>query len=472
MNKQVSPQAAVAEAANVAETFARFAHDLDVGAIPDRVVQRAKLHILDASGIGLASTTYDFAQHAANGIAALAGEGDCPVIGMSLRLPIRDAVHLNGVLVHGLDFDDTHSGAVTHLTASIWPTVLAVAHRESASGAEALTAYLAGVECGARIGAAAQGGFHTKGFHPTGVVGTFASTIAAGWLMDLSETQLRQAQGIALSMASGSLEFLADGAGTKRMHPGWAGACAITAAAMAKQGFTGPAAPYEGRYGLFSSYMPDDASVDLAGIGATLGEAWEMENVAFKPFPACHLAHACIDAALALKREHGFGVDDIEAIVARVGAGPVPVICEPEAEKRRPTTAYEAQFSVHYMIAAALRRGRFTLAELDAEALNDPSIQALAAKVSYEVNPDSAYPRYYDGEVDIRFADGRMLKHLEAKNRGSDGNPLTADDIVDKFLGNATRAVSRRRAERVRAAVIALDTALDLDDLADALSLA
>src|SRR5690606_22658369 len=158
----------------------RFADALTPEQVPAAVLQRAKLHILDALGIGLASTTFDFAQHAANGVAALAGPGDLPVIGMALRLPLRDSVHLNGTLIHGLDFDDTHSGAVTHITASVWPTVLALALKEGADGRRALTAYLAGVETAARIGIAARGAFHAKGFHPTGLVGAFGCALAAG----------------------------------------------------------------------------------------------------------------------------------------------------------------------------------------------------------------------------------------------------------------------------------------------------
>jgi 2-methylcitrate dehydratase PrpD len=471
MNQPISPRAAdlAAEAGPIAARFASFAGRLAPEAIPAEVVGRAKLHLLDATGIALASTTYDFAQHTANAFSGLAGAGEAPVFGMALRLPLRDAVHLNGVLAHGLDFDDTHSGAVTHLTASLWPTVFGVALREGASGEEALAAYLAGIECGARIGIAAKGGFHAKGFHPTGLVGAFACAIAAGWLMDLSEPQLGHAQGIVLSMASGSLEFLADGAWTKRMHPGWAGVAGITAAALAKQGFVGPGAPYEGRYGLFNAYTAD--GIDLAGIADGLGERWEMANVAFKPFPACHFNHAFIDAALALRRQ-GVRPDEIASITARIGAGPVPVVCEPEAQKKRPGGAYEAQFSVHYVVAAALQRGRFTLAELDGDALSDPAILALADKVGYEVNPASAYPRYYDGEVVATLQDGCEVRHLEAMNRGSDGNPIPPADIVAKFHDNAARAVSRRRARRIHDAVMALDRAIDLDDLADAVALA
>src|SRR3546814_543713 len=187
-----------------------------------------------------------------------------------------------------------------------------------ASGAEALSAYLVAVETSSRIGMAVKGGFHRKGHHPTGLVGAFGCTLAAGYLGDLSEKQMASAQGIVLSMGSGNQEFLTDGAWTKRMHPGWAGVSAITAAALAKQGFFGPKQAYEGRYGLFNLHLGADDKADLAVCTAGLGEVWELMNVAFKPYPACHFNHAFADAALALKNEHGLTAEDIESVTARI----------------------------------------------------------------------------------------------------------------------------------------------------------
>ncbi|MEM9683174.1 MAG: MmgE/PrpD family protein, partial [Pseudomonadota bacterium] len=146
--------------------------------------------------------------------------------------------------------------------------------------------------------------------------------------------------------------------------------------------------------------------------------------------------------------------------------------CEPEADKRRPRNAYEAQFSVHYIIAAALTRGRFTLDELDPSAFTDPDILALCDRIDYAVDPDTNYPRYYSGEVVVRTRDGREIRHREAHNRGSDANPLSRSDIEKKYWANATRAVGRDRAQRVLDEVMALDTADDLDALDDALCLA
>lgn len=479
MNTVIKPsklQAATAEAGTISERLAAFAGGLDADAIPKEVIERAKLHILDCSGIGLASTTYDFGHRMANAMHGLGGDGEFPVIGMPMRLPLRDSVHLNGTLIHGLDFDDTHGGGVIHASTSALPTVLGAALANGASGLDALAAYLVGVETSARIGMSVNGNFHRAGHHPTGLVGAFGCTLAAGRLGDLSVGQIAHAQGIVLSMAGGSLEFLSDGAWTKRQHPGWAGVCGITAAGMAKQGFVGPMEAYEGRYGLFKLHLAEhigaNADYDLAACTAGLGESWELFNVAFKPYPACHFNHAFADAAIALRDQHGIRPDDVESATALIGEGQVQVVCEPEADKRRPKNSYEAQFSVHYIIAAALTRGRFTLDELDASAFTDPEILSLCDRITFATDADTNYPRYYSGEVVLRTKDGRELRHREAHNRGSDANPLSASDIEAKYWSNATRAVGNDRAQRVLDAVMELDTADDLLALDDALCLA
>jgi 2-methylcitrate dehydratase PrpD len=465
---QVEAFAAAASDTTISRALAQFAAGLRYEDIPATVIERAKLHVLDCLGIGLASSGFEFGQRTINALTGLAGEGPYPVLGTPLGLPLRDALLANGTLIHGLDFDDTHSGGVIHASASAVPVMLGVGQREGASGRDALAAYLVGVEASSRIGQAAKNGFHLRGFHPTGLVGAFGATLAAGRLSGMNTAQLAHAQGIVLSMASGSLEFLEDGAWTKRMHPGWAASSAATACALARSGFVGPKRAYEGRFGLFNAYVGAQHPSDPALCTAALGETWEMLNVAMKPFPACHFNHAFADAALELRRKHAFALDDIAGITARIGAGQTQVVCEPQASKRRPQNAYDAQFSVHYIIATALVRGRFTLTELDEEALADPRVLALTQKTGYEIDPDSAFPRYYSGEVVVRLNDGRELRHREAQNRGSDARPLTAEEIVAKFHGNAGRVMSRARADRVVDAALALDKAASLESVLDA----
>lgn len=453
------------ESGSIAAQLAAFASDIQLSDVPAQVVERAKLHILDCLGIGLASTGFDFGQRTINAVSGLAGNGDFPVIGTPIRLPIRDAAFVNGTLIHGLDFDDTHSGGVIHASASALPTVMALGQREGSSGSDLLMAYLIGVESASRIATAANGGFHRVGFHPTGLVGAFGATLAAARIAGLTPSQMEHAQGVTLSMAAGSLEFLQDGAWTKRMHPGFAAANGILACTLARNGFIGPKKTYEGRYGLFASHLAQGQQPDLSLCTKDLGSTWEMLNVAIKPYAACHFNHAFADAALEIRKKHRFELSDIESIKALIGDGPDKVVCEPEANKRKPQNSYDAQFSTHYTIATALVRGRYTLAELEDDALNDPRAAALMQKTTYAIDPESAYPRYYSGEVIVKLKDGRELRHREAQNRGSDARPLTADEIIAKFRGNAERVVSAGRAQRLADAVLSLDHAETLDAL-------
>lgn len=440
--------------------YARFGVRLQLRDVPHAVQTRARHLILDAVGIALASRGYPYADVSFAAFSEFGG-GTSPVIGYGRRLGPRDAAMMNGVLIHGLDFDDTHSRGVIHSTASALACVLALADRDAVSGADLLAAYIVAMEVSTRVASAARGGFHDAGFHPTGLVGAFGCAVAAARLLQLDEARAAHAQGIVLSMAAGSLEFLEDGAWTKRAHPGFAAASAITAATLAKHGFTGPRLAYEGRFGLYASHLGkplDAADRELAGEG--LGSSWQIDEVAIKPLPACHFTHAVADAAMALHREHHFSaesLDSIRRVVARVPRGTVEIVCEPVDAKRKPVTAYDAQFSVPYIVATALLKGRFTLDELEPAALADPAVLALAARVDYEIDPDTTFPRHYTGEVVVERSDGSRVAHREAINRGCADRPVSNDDIVAKFYANAQRSVSRNAAEQIAQAVLQLD---------------
>ena len=447
-----------AATAGIRETIAQFAAGLDPAAIPARVRERAVHHMLDAAGIALASARFDFGQRTLTAMRGLGGAGEAPVIGMPARLSPRDAAVVNGVLIHGLDYDDTHLGGVVHPTASVLPAVMAAAQITGARGDEVVTAFVIGVEVAARLGAVARGGFHQVGFHPTGLVGIFGCTAAAGRLMELTEAQLAQAQGIALSMASGSLEFLADGAWTKRLHPGWAAQAGLTAAALAREGFRGATAPYEGRFGLYNAYLGGErgrADLGLATDG--LGQRWELLATAIKPYPACHFTHGAIDAALVLA-EGGVEPDDIASVEVLVPGEVAKTVCEPLEAKRRPQNSYDAQFSIPYLVASSLIRRRFGLPELEAAALADRGVQALSDRVGWRADPDSPFPAAYSGEVIVTLRDGSTRRHREQVNRGAADRPLGDDEIVAKFRDNAATAVGPRMAARVEAALLALDT--------------
>ena len=467
-------------APTIATRLAAFAHSLRLEGVPAEVSLRARHLLLDAIGCAMAARGEAFATRLAAGVADLAGSdhgGRSGVVGFATRLPVRDAALLNGMLMHGLDYDDTHMAGIVHLTVSVLPTLLALGGARKARGADLLVAYIAALETGARIASAAKGGFHHQGFHPTGVVGALASTIGAGRLVGLAPPAIARAQGIALSMASGSLQFLEDGAWTKRMHPGWAAQAAISAATLAGHDIPAPLAAYEGRFGLYRLYLgAGHDRADLALATAGLGEdgaaaTWELTNIAVKPYAICHFSHAVADAAVAL---HKRGVDAarIRSVEARLPAGTMPVVGEPAAAKRRPSSDYDAKFSAHYAVASGLLRGRLGLRELTPAAFTDPAALALMDRITCTVDAATTFPRHYSGEVIVTLDDGTTLGERQAVNRGHAERPLSDAEVRDKFFANATLHFPESHARAVCDAVLAVDRAPSVAALEDLLAVA
>lgn len=455
-----APDSAAAPAVtlSISQQIAEFAANLTPDAIPTDVRECAKLHVLDVCGTALAATRFDFAQHALAGISNIAEAGNNSVIGMNVKLPMRDAVLMNGILAHGLDYDDTHPEAIVHPTASAFPCALGVAEKRDASGADLLMAYMLGVEIATRLGVAAKGAMHTNGFHTTGIAGHFGCAVAAGKLFNLSPQRLQYAQGFAGSTASAISEHRADGAWNKRLHPAWAGVGGITAAGLASGGFVGTKKIYEGADGIFRSHTGTRFNeVDMAAMTRRLGEEWLLQEVAIKPYPICHLLHACADSALAIRRKHNIKPEDIAKVRALLHPETFHYIAEPPEMRRRPVSDYMAKFSVQFVLAACFVRGRFGFAELETDALNDPQILALAQKVNHEADPDSAFPKYFSGGVVVTTKDGREFVHMEKINRGAGERALSAEDITEKFFDNATLVISKPQAERIRKAVLDMD---------------
>ncbi|GAA4615108.1 MmgE/PrpD family protein [Saccharopolyspora hordei] len=444
---------------------AEFVADVSLAEVPDDVVLRARHLVLDAVGLAFASTRYHFPTSALHALSAFGG-GDHPVLAMPDRLSARDAAVLNGVLIHGLDFDDTHIPAITHVSAAALPAALSAAVSHGATTRELLLAYILGVEVSARVGIGGSGGFHDLGFHPTAVAGSFGAAVAAGKVAGLDADRLSMAQGIVGSMSSGLLEFLADGAWTKRLHPGWAAMSGLTAASFASAGWSGPNEVYEGRFGLYNTHLAGRTARPEAVIEGW-GETWELMRTAIKPYPICHFIHAFADAALALRSEIG----DAEITRIRCAIHPVPgkVVCEPLEVKWAPRDEYDAKFSLPFVVAAALARGRFTLIELEDEALHSAEILDIAGKVEVTEDPESSFPDAYSGAIEIELSDGRLLRHREQINRGHDERPLKNPEIVAKFRETIGTVASDSTADRVLNAVLSLGDETPASAFAEAL---
>lgn len=446
----------------LAEHLARFAAGLTFDQVPPAVVASVRLRMLDTLGIALAASADEFATAALGGLGVYGATGPATVIGTAVTAPAPLAILANGALAHALDFDDTHPASITHASAVVIPTILALGETHGLDGRAAITAAVTGYETITRLGMAAAGVFHARGWHATSVCGPLAAALAAGKCAGLEMPELTSALGIAGSFSSGVMEFLEDGSWVKRVHPGWAAHGGAVAAGLAGGGVTGPASVLEGRFGIYRAFVeraPDRAPFE------TLGRDWETVRVGFKAYPCCHLSHAYLDCALRLRREHAIAASAIESVECRVPAGEVPIICEPRAGKLQPRTPYDAKFSLPYSVAAALVTGRVDLDTFAEDGLNDPAVLALTARVTHAVDDAPGYPERFPGWVRVRLRHGRVL---EARQRDSSGGaeiPLPEAAVIEKFRACARRRLPPARLDAIVAAALTLDDLKDVRDL-------
>jgi 2-methylcitrate dehydratase PrpD len=438
-----------------AQELAAWTSTLHLGDVPAEVRAVAREHILDTLGCGLAALGVGEAV-AGLTVAQDAGSGPASAIGRTGTVPAPAAALANGMLCHGLDFDDTHEASIAHVATVVVPAALAVAEAVGASGADTLAAIVAATETVTRIGMAAPEGFHRRGFHPTGVCGVFGATVAACRLRDMDAETTARALGLAGSMASGIFEYLADGSPTKPFHAGWAAQAGVQAAALAAAGARGPSTVLEGRFGLYATHV--DVAHDITREVADLGERWEAPLVAIKPYPACHWIHAAVDAAVEAAGD--LSPDAIAEIVVRIPEVGEAVVLEPLAQKRTPVTEYDAKFSLPWCVAARLVHGRLDVRSFLGD-IAEPAVLELAAKVSYEPW-EGEFTSVFAGGARVIGTDGTQTAVVNQAPRGAPGNPMSHEDLVAKFTANATLSLSADAAAQLAAAVDAIEDAPDV----------
>jgi len=316
-----------------------------------------------------------------------------------------------------------------------------------------------------RVGLAVPGALHARHFHPTAITASFAAAAAAGKLHGATEEQLVRAFGICGSQASGIIEYLADGSWTKRLHPGWNAHAGVIALQLARAGFTGPATVFEGVHGLYQGFAGGHDPVKLDALMESLGRTWEILQLTLKPYPCGSIAQPYMDCAARLRETHGIRADAITAIRCKTSPGPVPRLWEPLAAKHAPPNGYAAKFSLPYLLATILVRGRAGLAEFDDAAVREPAVLDVARRVSYELDATIDYPRQFVGDVEITLADGRSLRERQDRPRGGPDAPLTRTEIEAKFRGNAGLALPPDKVEAAIRAVDGLATGAPLAEL-------
>jgi len=441
-----------------AERLAAFALELEYDPIPAEVVEAAKLHLLDVVGCGLAAHALGEATAGRAAIEEAGGESDSTVIGSARRLPAAAAALANGMLCHGLDFDDTHSDSVAHVSAVVCPAALAVGEVRGVDGRELLAAIVAGNEIVTRVGMAAPGAFHARGFHPTSICGIFGATAAACRFGGLDLETTASALGIAGSMASGLFAYLEDGTATKPIHAGWAAHGAVVAALLAAHGADGPPSVLEARFGLYHAFVGD--RIDLEPQLADLGTRWETPRIAYKAYPACHFMHGSLGATATLCDD--LDPDEIDDVVVTVPPAFVSLVLEPVASKLAPRSDYEAKFSLQYSTAAMLVHGHVGLRSYAPDAIADPRVLDLARKVRYETKEYASYPAAFPGGVRIRLRDGRVLDADLPYQQGGPENPLSPAEVRAKFRENAADALAPASIEALEQGILALEDCCDL----------
>ena len=435
--------------------------------LPEDAALAARLHLLDAIGVGLAAAGSPIGAAYRGFAAEVVKGGPATVFGQSTGAGAADAALINGGLIHSLEFDDTHTGSIAHGSAVLAAGALAVAEAQDASGAALLGAYARGWEVLIRFGLAAPNGFHAKGFMSTSVTGALTSALLSAELMALDEDRSVAALGIALSQASGVMEFLTNGSSVKSLNPGWAAHAGVVAAHFARAGMTGPETSLDGKHGLFRQFTGDEAAAGrFRSLIGGLGREWHLPKAAYKFYPCCHYLHPFIEAAGKLA-ERGVRAGDVERILCRVPQGEAAVICEPWETKQAPANGHAARWSLPIAVAAQLVEGKVDLATFESPA--SPAVRELARRIAWEPLPQARFPERFEAEVVCKTKRAASETVRIDDVFGNHTRPPGADAVLAKFRSNAARSLKADAVGSLERAAQQLPAARDLGTLSRAL---
>jgi 2-methylcitrate dehydratase PrpD len=448
----------------VTTELSEFVAGIRLEQLPPEVVARARFLVLDLIGNivrarhDAESTTSFLAAARALGMVG----GNAGVFGDLTRYTPPGAAFLNGALAHSLDFDDTHAPGSLHPGAPVIPAAIAAGEMAGASGASVLAAIIAGYEVTCRTALALPAKDHyDRGFHPTATCGAFGAAAAAARVFGLNADAVTGALGTALSQCAGSLEFLVNGAWTKRFQVGWAACNGLVAATLVREGFKGAAEALEGRHGFLRAYAPNPRPERVVH---DLGRVFELMATAVKPYPSCRYGHAGIDAAIALRTEHGLRAEEIAAVTLGLPRAGQMLIGEPAEKKADPRNVVDGQFSGPFVIACALATGEMGWDSYGL--LQDTTVRRLLPLIRCEVDSDieSQFPANMFGKLTVR-ARGQLFSRKVVVAKGEPGNFLTEIELRAKFAGLADAVLGTDRAARLADAVLALDRSAEVASL-------
>jgi len=435
---------------------ARWAAQLTLDDIPVPVRKVARDCFVDTLGVALAGSTRPVVNKMRAFAEAQYRDGTATILGSKRRLSAPAAALVNGAAAHALDFDDNCYSGFVHGSAVVVPAVLAVAESEDVSGAELMTAFVAGCEVEFAAGDAATPHLYEKGWWNTGVLGPVGAAVSAARIMKLDPEKTGFAIGLAVAGAGGAKAcFGTDG------KPALCGRTAeqgVIAAFLAREGCSGPLEAFEDRRG-FAHLFNDD--IFLSECFAEFGDVWRLlkPGVDIKRVPICLSAHAALDAVMDIMAMRGIASADIANVVCDVG----PVVTA-NLVYDQPKTSQQAQFSLPFAVGCMLVHGDVTLSQLDPAVLDDRALREAMSRV-VTVTTDlwqagGDYARLYPegAHVTVTTRDGQSFEHFNGFARGTTARPLTESEIAGKFMACASGAIGQSEAERLIGQLHVLET--------------
>lgn len=368
------------------------------------------------------------------------------------------AAMVNGALFEVLDFHDTYIPTYLHAVSGVLPAVLAAAETLNSTGAEVVDALALGIEAELAIATILMPTGYFRGFVPLGLVGGVGAAAACSVLGRLDDEQLRNAIGLAMCTAGGTYESV-----------GSMGLAYVTAAnarngldayQLAAAGFDAPATAFEGEKGMLASYS-DEPADKIQTVLATLGTEWRIHGQSYKTVPTETITHAPIECTLAIRARAG------QRTVRRMRFGVEPIVVRIADERYErfglPSSDLEARFDLRFCAAAAWRRGRFGLAEMQPDAYTDADILALRAEV--ELVADEQRTSFDGCWLEVEFDDGSAERVVVDAFRGSADNPVSDAELGELFLAAADGLLPTGRAAQIVDAVMDLESAPDVHGL-------
>ncbi|HEX9075856.1 MAG TPA: MmgE/PrpD family protein [Anaerolineae bacterium] len=455
------------ESLHLADYVTRTCYDDIMG----DAVAITKWSILDAVGVMLAASTLGEGCRAFIQL-ALEEEGkqSSTVIGVNAKTSPTMAAFANGAMAHALDFEDAHEAALVHPNAATIPAALAVAESiGKVSGKQFIAAVALGCDLVCRLGLALNEDLLKYGWYMPPILGAFGATAAAGKLLHLTTEQMLDAFSLTLSQAACSGELANSSHSVVRsIRDAFPAKAGVVAALLAQKGITGFDQPFEGKLGLYTAYAR--GNYDPAKLTRDLGQIFEGRNVSFKAWPSCRGTHPYVDATLQMRRAHGLGAADIQAVhvvVSTVNA----MLCEPVAVKQKPATAIDAKFSIPFVVASALVHGPITLDTFTRAAITDDTVLNLASKFTYEVDSHLTRAEAAKGELRIETTHGVLTRPVDVAY-GHPSNPIGETELLAKFANcanYAAKGISPMDANRLADLILNLETVSDVCALTESL---